>query len=285
MAATTEDAPTRPSLLRAGGNRASRELAVPLNGEAEEAGAGAQKDAPSPPKMLEADFESHQQLQKLLEDHRYEHVAVRIPDIIDMIAEMRGVTRERLLETAVIAWFYHALGYRVLEAECREQGRTDDSSTGFLLFRVKLDADHDREVASLAPGEDLTKKFRNALVNALPGDLAGSTTTSKSSLEQMVQISWAKSGSIELGGVAALGLVMMIVMAIGVSMLSGWPCGRGMFPCVNRLGTSEGIEYKAALRELRDRGAEFEVNPDGSATLKVPPYRDSKWRCPDCSIL
>lgn len=275
------DAPaTRQALLQAGGSGDPRELAVPPQD-----GAAADMELRPPPKVYEADFVSHKQLQALLEEHRYEAVAVRIPDIIDMVADMRGVSRARLLETAVVAWFYHALGFQVLEAECSEQGRTDDSTTGFLLFRVKLDADHDREVANLQPDEDLTKKYRNALVNALPGDLAGTATSSRSSLEQMLQISWAKSGSIELGGVAALGLIMMIVMAIGVNMLSGWPCCRGLCPCINRFGVTEGLEYKTALRELRDRGAEFEVNPDGSATLKVPAYRDGKWRCPDCSIL
>lgn len=278
MAAAANQATATQSPLQPGGHRASRELAVPLNAQA--------RSPSSLPAVVEADFEDQKQLQALLERHRYDAVSIRIPDIIDMVADMRGVSRASLLETAVVAWFYHALGFRVLEAECKEQDRTEDSSTGFLLFRVKLDADHDREVAKLAPGEDLTKKFRSALVSALPGELAGKANTGRSSLEQMVQISWAKAGSIELGGVAALGLVMMIVMSIGVTMLSGWHCCRGACPCVGRgLVNEEGAEYKAALRELRDRGAEFEVNPDGSATLKVPPFRDAKWRCPDCSIL
>merc|ERR1719277_1376579 len=104
-------------------------------------------------KIVKADFESKHQLLNVLEEHRFHAVDVHVDDVIDMVAELRGVTRASLLETAVIAWFYHALGFRVLEVECHEQARSDDSSSGFLLFRVRLEANHDKEVNSLPEGE------------------------------------------------------------------------------------------------------------------------------------
>lgn len=237
-------------------------------------------------KPVKTNFESGKQLLGVLEENRHDVVDVYVDDVIDMVAELRSATRASMLETAVIAWFYHALGFRVLEVECHEQAGSDDSSSGFLLFRIRLDANYDNEVNSLHEGQDLSHKFRGALIRALPGDLAAKRQDGQASLEQMVQISWTKCGSIELGGVCALGLVMLIVMAIGIGMLRGCNCG-GFCPCVHRKGVSEGVEYHNALAELRCRGAEFEVNPDGSASIKVPPHRDMhvKWRCPDCCLL
>jgi hypothetical protein len=236
---------------------------------------------------VEVDYVSRAQLVKTLEDHRNETVDVHVNDVIDMVAGLRGVNRSSMLQTAVIAWFYHAVGFPILEVECHEQPRTEDSASGLLLFRVKLDADYDREVKRLKEGEDLSQKFRRALVTALPGDLVA--REDGPSLDQMVQISWTKGGSIELGGVATLSLIVLIVMAIGVGGCQWSFCGKDCCPycpCISRPGKSEGDEYATAIQELRDRGAEFEVSPDGAAKLRVPPVREAKWRCPsDCSIL
>lgn len=228
-------------------------------------------------------FNSKQQLLDILEQHRYDAIDLSIDDVVDMIAELRGVTRNDVLRMAITAWFYHALGFGVLEAECHEQSRTDDSPGGLLLFRVRLDGDHEQEVSALPPGEELTKRYRSLLIAALPSDLAASKDGSN--LDQMISISWTKGGSIELGGVAALNLVVVIVMAIGIGMCrcDFCRCCNGC-PCLCRPGHAEAREYSCALRSLRQRGAEFQVDADGSATLRVPPCRDAKWRCPECTV-
>lgn len=279
------------------------------------------------PQSKQLEYKNKQQLVRELQDNRSCAVDVNIRDVVDMVADLRGVSRSAMLHTAVVAWFYHALGFPVLEVDCHEQPRTEDSASGLLLFRVRLDANHATEVARLGEGDSLTAKFRRELVAALPGAGAptgngggggagggcsggeskgigdggdnGSTLSSPASasnacLEEMLHITWTKGGSIELGGVAALSLIVLIIMAMGIG-LRRWDSGSGpcpgMCPCISRPGRSEGEEYAAAIRELRARGTEIEVSPDGSAKLRVPPLQDarrnleSKWSCPECSIL
>ena len=215
----------------------------------------------------------------------YNDIELAVDDVVDMISELRGVDRPAVLQSAVTAWFYHALGFGVLEAECHEQTKTDDNPGALLLFRVRLDADHDQEVKALPSDQDLTQKLKSQLVKALPADLTASKV--EASMDQMVSISWTKCGSIELGGVAALGLVTVIVMAVGIGACrcEACRCCDGC-PCTSRPGHTEGREYACALRSLRQRGAEFQVATDGSATLRVPAARDAKWMCPtECTLL
>mmetsp|Transcript_97679 Transcript_97679/g.209607 ORF Transcript_97679/g.209607 Transcript_97679/m.209607 type:complete len:268 (-) Transcript_97679:213-1016(-) len=234
--------------------------------------------------LMKVNFYSKQQLMEVLAENRHHTVDVHVDDVINMMAELRGVSRSTILQMAVTAWFYHALGFPVVEAECHQQPATDDSSGGFLLFRVRLEANHALEVSGLSPGENLAKKYRDLLMSSLPGDLKARKQASFS--EQMVQISWTRPGSVELGGVAALGVVVLIVMAIGIGSCRCEFCNcRGNCPCLARPGSEQGHSYHCALLELRERGADFEVSPDGSASLRVPPYRDRKWRCPECAIL
>merc|ERR1712061_781751 len=72
---------------------------------------------------FKADFESKEQFLQVLEEHRLETVDVHVDDVINMVAELRGVNRSSIMQTAVTAWSYHALGFRVIEAECHEQLR------------------------------------------------------------------------------------------------------------------------------------------------------------------
>lgn len=223
--------------------------------------------------VVEVEYRSHAQLLDALLGQRSEAVLVQVEDGVNMIAGLRGVDRAEILRIAVSSWFHHAVGHPVIEAECHEQAPSNDSSVGFLLFRVRLDADHQQEVQSLDPDEDLPKKYRRCLIDALPGDIA--TKADSSSLAQMVQISWTKEGSIELGGVAALSLVVLIVMTIGIGVRS---CGDWLdffCPCVAR----EGRESGALLRELWERGTSIEVDPDGKARLTVKPAPVPRWRC------
>lgn len=246
------------------------------NGRAREVGC-----AGIEPPAVKIVFQSRQQLLQALCEHRFETLDVQASDIVDMVSELRGVSRGEMLQAAVIAWFHRALSFQVLEVECHEQEHSEDNQGGLLLFRVRLQADHTKEASGLPPGEELTGKVRDALIGALPGDFVAKKEPRCSSLDQMVQISWTKSGSIELGGVAALGLVVLIVMAIGVGTYRFCDFTNGC-PCFSRGGHTS--EYTRALRELRERGAEFTVAPDGSTTLRVPPSRDTRWRCPDCAI-
>lgn len=230
-------------------------------------------------------FESVLQLCTALETHRYCHLDIVVDDLMDMMAQLRSTDRLGLIHTAVIAWFHHALGFPVIEAECREQERTDDSSGILLLFRLRLKGSHTEEVAKLGEGEELGVKFSEQLIKALPGDLMAK---SADTLSHLVQISWTKPGSIELGGVAALNLVLLVVIALGYgtcycSFCCPFTSCPNRCPCLSR--DRPEVHFAQALAQLQDRGAQFEVNPDGSAIVHVPPAKISKWRCPDCTTM
>jgi len=239
------------------------------------------------PSVIHISYTNKANLVSMLEAHNTSQLVVQIEDVVNMIADLRGVSRHSILQSALVAWFFHALHFPILETECHEQKGSEENPGGFLVFRVRLDANHEQEVASLPPGvapaEGLSAKFREKLISALPGDLVA--RKSETSFDQLVKISWTKAGSIELAGIAAIGLVVLIVMAIGVGVQHWDPClCGGLCPCLVRGGRAEGREYANALRDLRDRGAEFEVNPDGSACLRVPPTRSGKFRCLECTV-
>jgi len=220
----------------------------PLYSNAEE-----QEAQPSIIKMV---FRSRQQMLAVLEEHKSKTVDVHASDIIDMVCDLRSVSRTEMLQAAVTAWFYHALNFNVMEVECHEQPRTGDNPGGLLLFRVRLQADHAREVGGLSPGQELTGKYRDALISALPG-----------------------------GDFVAMnqGLVVLIVMALGVGV--DYTCSDfcGVCPCFLRSGRRE--EYLQTMRELKERGAEFEVGPDGSAHVRVLPSKGPRYQCPNECII
>eukprot|EP00929_Paragymnodinium_shiwhaense_P067323 TRINITY_DN33899_c0_g1_i2.p1 TRINITY_DN33899_c0_g1~~TRINITY_DN33899_c0_g1_i2.p1 ORF type:complete len:296 (-),score=39.29 TRINITY_DN33899_c0_g1_i2:114-917(-) len=224
-------------------------------------------------KPVQVEYQTKTQLLQDLNDHSSETVDVHIGDVVDMVASLRSVDRTSMMQTAIAAWVYQSFGYAVLEVECHEQPRSEDSTTSLLLFRARLDGDYELELSRLKEGEARQH-----------GD--------KHALEQMVHITWVKGGSIELGGVASLGLVVMIVMAIGIGMCRWDLCHSLSFLscscCIGtRPGRAEADEYSAAIKELRERGAEFEVSPDGSAKLRVPPRASlaAPVRCPECAIM
>jgi len=251
-------------------------------------------------------FLSVQQLIADLERHRDRGVDIYADNAIDLVAALKGVDRDTILRTAISSWFYHALGFRILEAECH--GKTPQTAADQLSFRLRLDANHDGEEASLVPGQVLGDKYRNALVAALPVEIAN---TMHSRHDKMVEISWTAPGSVELGGVASLGLITMMVMSMTVGLgvccfdkyrqrdMTGEdskrrspqraevlvPFGTSC-PCVSRHSSMLGSEYQNALRDLRARGAEFKLGLDGSVSLSVPPHQDSlMWTCHKCIIM
>eukprot|EP00913_Durusdinium_trenchii_P023920 g22465.t1 len=92
-------------------------------------------------------------------------------------------------------------------------------------------------------------------------------------LKHMIQISWAQPGSIVLGGVVALSLVAVIASAIGLSKCYCDYClCLSLCSCMRRSSGSSDL-YFCAMKELQQRGATFDVQPDGSASLHVPPSR------------
>jgi len=220
----------------------------------------------------------------LFETNQDKWIVLQTFDIVHLVAEQRGMTRQRMLETAVGAWFRHALGFRVMEVACSETvASVADNSGGFVLFRVRLEANYEKEVGELKQGEELVKKIRAALIDALPSDLADKSRQGRTSLEQMIQISWTQGGSIELGGLCALSLVMLIVVTIGFGTSRDCICA--VCPCITGRWRGTDAEYGSALRELKERGAEFEVNPDGNVLIRVPPVTSAGWKCPNCAIL
>lgn len=234
-------------------------------------------------------FLSIQQLSADLQQHRDRGVDIYADNAIDLVAALKGVDRGTILRTAISSWFYNALGFRILEAECQEQFtniKTPQTEANQLSFRLRLDANHDGEEASLVPGQYLGDKYRNALVAALPEEIAN---TMHSRHDKMVEISWTAPGSVELGGVASVGLITMMVMSmtigLGVCCFEQYrqrdrtgedsrvrslqraeavaPLGSSC-PCVARWGHSSmlGSEYQNALRDLQARGAEFKLGLD-----------------------
>mmetsp|Transcript_36083 Transcript_36083/g.67209 ORF Transcript_36083/g.67209 Transcript_36083/m.67209 type:complete len:269 (-) Transcript_36083:52-858(-) len=219
---------------------------------------------------VEVRFESKKQLSKALRQHRSQHVVVTVPDVVDMMATLQGKSRQSVLQGAISSWFTYATGFPVLEVECHEQRQQLEGDMGALLvFRVKLDALYDAEAAKLKKREELNSSFRNKLVNALPEDLV---KAKGDKLQKMVQISWTQPGSIVLGGVAALSLVVLIISAIGMTRCSCDCCTcLTLCACMRRSSRRESDVYFCAISELQKRGATFDVLPDGSSTLHVPP--------------
>jgi len=240
---------------------------------------------------IEVRYEDKDRLYEILEEYKTEEVKFNIPDVAEMLAELRGVSRSEILQDAVSTWFHHALGHPVLEVETSEQ-TSEESAGRLLVFRIKLKADMDAEVAQLNAGEELPKVYRDKMIETLPADLAGGKLnghdmTDRAALKSMVDIYWTKAGSIELGGVASLGLVILAVMAIQAEAChwDEWcPCGE-YCPCISRVGHTDRKPSDSALWDLHQRGAQFHVRPDGGATVRFPPSRQEKWRCPDCFLL
>jgi len=260
-------------------------------------------------------FLSVHQLIADLEHHRGRGVDIYADNAIDLVAALKGVDRDTILRTAICSWFHHALGFRILEAECQEQLTTSKSKTpqttaDQLNFRLRLDANYDGEEATLVPGQGLGDKYRNALVAALPEEIANKM---HSRHDKMVEISWTAPGSVELGGVASVGLITMMVMSMTVGLgvcyskqdrqrdrtgedskirslqraEVGVPFSSSC-PCVARWGHNSmlGSEYQNALHDLQARGAEFKLELDGSVILSVPPHQDSMtWTCHKCIMM
>eukprot|EP00439_Symbiodinium_sp_Y106_P014736 s5322_g2.t1 len=209
---------------------------------------------------VEVEFESRQQISKVLRRNKCKNIVISVPDVVDMIAALNQIAK----------LCYKA---RFLEVECHEQRQQLEGDLGALLvFRVRLDALYDAEVAKLKKREELNASFRNKLVNALPEDLVNAKGDK---LKKMVQISWIQPGSIVLGGVAALSLVVLIVSAIGMTRCTCDCCTcLTLCSCMRRANRSDSDLYFCALSELQKRGATFDVLPDGSSRLHVPPVQE-----------
>jgi len=236
---------------------------------------------PSTP-AVEVEYRSRAQLYEVIQQHRFEAINFHVKDVATMVAELRGESRNQVIQKAVNWWFAQATGFDVIEVECLEQEGTDDDKGALLLFRLKLDADHEVEVRSLQKGQDLQTRYRDLLVAALPTQLVA---RKEEKLKQMVMISWTKPGSVELGGVASMSLVVLIVMTLGFAACSCELCNCSPAVCACLSRRLEGNEYSCALRRLESRGAEFEVKADGSARLRVPAERPGKWKCYDSECL
>lgn len=237
--------------------------------------------APAP---CEVKFTSKDQLVEVLQANQSSAVHVAVDDVVDMMADLRGVGRQEVIQGALSAWFSHATGMTAVEVESHAQKQQSEGDLGaLLLFRVRLAGEYEAEIRKLEEGEDLAVKLRDQLVAVLPKSLV---ERKEDKLKRMLQISWTRPGSIELGGVVTLSLVVLIITAIGLTRCFCEYCTCSAFcSCVQRAGRGNDSLYYCALNDLQQRGAEFEVNPDGSATLKVPPVRGARWVCPDCTLM
>ncbi|OLP98312.1 Cryptochrome-2 [Symbiodinium microadriaticum] len=80
---------------------------------------------------------------------------------------------------------------------------------------------------------------------------------------------------VSLGSVAALSLVVLIVSAIGMTRCTCDCCTcLTLCSCMRRANRSDSDLYFCALSELQKRGATFDVLPDGSSRLHVPPVQE-----------
>lgn len=229
-------------------------------------------------------FQSSNQLEEAVLEHRDQKVDVQIRDVIDMVSEIRGATRRTTLRSAIIDWFL-AAGLFVFEADVVEPPPSNDSPAVLVAFRVRIDGSYDREVARAGSSGKLAAKYQEQLLLALPGDALASEVSKSTSSN--VQVSWVKPG-IELGGIVTLGAVVAIVVARAFGQYN---CSRccSYFPCITRGKRDESplqgkFDYKSSFRALVERGAEFKVNPDGSAALRIPPLQETR-RCLECPLL
>jgi len=237
------------------------------------------------PEIFKADVTSKDRLFEILHEHPLEQLELTVPSLMELMADLQGVSRQAMSEMAMSAWFNHALGFPVLEVECQEQPIVEESSAGLLAFLVKLDARYDDELAQLQPGEDMAGHISKKLYGALPGDLADRQPKGEKDFDSMLQIQWTKPGSVTLGGVASMGLITLIVTTLICGTAYHSPCQERLCSCFFRKGQAPGRAYSQAMSELRSRGAEFDVAPDGRAIIRVPGAASTTRSISNCTLL
>eukprot|EP00933_Yihiella_yeosuensis_P084983 TRINITY_DN9975_c0_g1_i1.p1 TRINITY_DN9975_c0_g1~~TRINITY_DN9975_c0_g1_i1.p1 ORF type:complete len:270 (+),score=57.65 TRINITY_DN9975_c0_g1_i1:104-913(+) len=239
---------------------------------------------------VQAEFKNKKQFAEVLQNNRYGNVDFNVEDVIDMLAELRGISRARILHEAVTTWFEYGTGCSVSEVDCHEHPCTEEleDRSGLLVFRIGLKSKYEYEVAMLKEDETLKEKYSAMVKTALPKEVQ---ERRKDKLDQMLQISYTKEaddGTVELGGVASISLMVLIVAATSLSACTCDACSCSQVcSCLTRQH-HQAVPFFCTMSDLQCRGAEFQVNRFGgsSAVLKVGPVPWSKWRCAvDCFVM
>jgi len=238
------------------------------------------------PQSLEVNFESKKHLSKLLKANRLVCLHVLVDDVVDVIAELKEIGRDMVLKDVLSSWFRSATNFNVIEIGFKEQEAAREGA--LMEFQVRLDGQYEREVSKLAKGEDLAGKLRSKLLDSLPRDFIKQYfKDDEEALKQQIHISWTRPGSIELGGTVALSLLVLIIISTGLARCSCKCCECDtLCSCVGqRVGHGGSASYDCAMSDLRQRGAEFELHPDGRTVLRVPPAQRSSWMVPGCTLM
>ena len=246
---------------------AEADVEGPLNGAKDEG------PAESADKVVKVEFQSRSQLSKVLQSHRGEQLVITTSDVMEMMADLKRTSRVAVLQGALSSWFACATGLSVLEVDCNEQRQPMEGDVGsHVVFRIRLNAVYEVEVAKVPKVEDLCAMYRQKLIQVLPKELV---ETKGDKLKQMIQVSWVQPGSVILGGVAALSLLAIIGSAFGLSKCYCDCClCLSLCSCMRR-GAGNNDLYFCTMKELEQRGCTLDVQPDGSATLQVPPAQRS----------
>lgn len=248
----------------------------------------------SPP-CVNVKYKSQETLLRTMDKNPKAEFKIDVDDVITMVSEFANVSRGELLRAATVAWFYYALGYPVLEADCHEQDQTDDMPYRLLVFRVKLDADYDAELADASNDRaKLTDKYRSLLTSVLPEEIRKESEASD--LDKVVKISWTKEGSVELGGFTAIGPAALVIVSMALGTIRPPIHGRMTWDscccCMTRPGRAEYFSLCEALPAFRERSAKVNIAIDGSATFDMGHlsltgicYRMKTRKCLSCDIL
>eukprot|EP00928_Gymnodinium_smaydae_P097108 TRINITY_DN8718_c0_g1_i3.p1 TRINITY_DN8718_c0_g1~~TRINITY_DN8718_c0_g1_i3.p1 ORF type:complete len:153 (+),score=26.37 TRINITY_DN8718_c0_g1_i3:532-990(+) len=91
-----------------------------------------------------------------------------------------------------------------------------------------------------------------------------------------VEIERIRPGSIYLVGSLAVGLVALLALTrCFTSCRCSFCCAcQGGCPCLFRQRSGPPCDAERSMRAFKDRGADFDVKPDGSAVLHIPASQD-----------
>lgn len=202
-------------------------------------------------------FESEGSLLHFLHTHRCNGVNIFVSDSVGMWAAICGKDNGTMLRRAISSWFFQALGRPVLHSDVTAEA-------GKLCFRLVLaecELDELGELANWLRGKQEPELWiRSQLLAVLPG-----------LHEAMIELSASQIGDwMEVTGAC----VPAVVLQAAVTLAPQEPdCDCSCFlrkePSA-RPGT-------LVLREIRNRGAQFQLHPDGSASVLVFPEPSEDW--------
>eukprot|EP00434_Breviolum_minutum_P038888 symbB.v1.2.034506.t1/scaffold4469.1/size39292/1 len=161
---------------------AEADVEGPLNGAKDEG------PAESADKVVKVEFQSRSQLSKVLQSHRGEQLVITTSDVMEMMADLKRTSRVAVLQGALSSWFACATGLSVLEVDCNEQRQPMEGDVGsHVVFRIRLNAVYEVEVAKVPKVEDLCAMYRQKLIQVLPKEKLSTDSYRKDEYGQRIR--------------------------------------------------------------------------------------------------